>query len=267
MLVIGYVVYLLALARRAADPEISASHKMRAAICGAIPDSDFLADYFSSTLFSHSSLPELRALNPHHHLSLYVKNFRISGTDIRTHEEYHGQNLGSQVSTGFRLVTFGGSSLKLEELKRRAHQVDGGVRYAVNLATCIDQERFKILTVQFRTPLNIGESFCIEYDEFWPRAMTWGTDAVSFAQILFYPRGISKVQSRLTFDSLVSSIGAYWFDLDSGECSADLQQPKMIAKDNEACEYEWSVINPPNSRLYFMIHARPLPDQSANDKF
>lgn len=254
LLIIVYLVYLLLEARRATKPKPSVAEKMRIAIAQSLPGNGFISDFFSSTFFSSSaSLRELRIMNPQIHLSLIRRDYVISATDFRKYEEYCGENLGVNVLSGFGMMTYGGSSLKLNQLEYCAYQIEGSTRSSLSLYAQIDEERFKTFFVRFNHPLTTGGSFHVEYEELWPRAMTWGTDIVTYPHPLLYPKGIRQLKSLVTFDRPVSDIGAYWFDVDSGGCEPDDSQPIHC---NGGHVYEWTVMNPVSTRLYFIIFTR-----------
>lgn len=265
LLIIAYLSYLLVL-NRAPDAGLDIVECMREAVGGALPDAGYLLDFYASTVLPHLTTPDSRMVNPDLHLSLYLRSSRVAGTDVHAHREYHGSNLGPGVVSGFRVVTFGGASLKSSEMSTRLSQVErDGTYHLPAVTTEVDEERFKVLYVQFRTPLSVGGTFRVEFDYVWPGAMWWGTDSIAFSEILCYPRGVDRVESILEFDSSLSHIGAYSFDLLAGECNADSVQPELAPTEDFGDRYHWSIVNPGSNRLYFIAFTRTRAEDTGSE--
>ena len=103
--------------------------------------------------------------------------------------------------------------------------------------------------------LAMNEEFKVLYDEFWPSAMREDMDVVLYTQILYFSRGMGKIESKISFDRPVRRIAAYWYDLGSKTCEAESVQP--IAQSGtgpDLVDYHWSIQNPANGRLYFVVY-------------
>jgi len=228
------------------------------AIVDTVPEGRFLTDFLSSPIFNGLLPADPKMLDTVHRIKLYRKDFKLVGSDIHTHEEYHGVNAGHDSSCGMKFVTFGGSTVDKREIVQKMWQETTSGQIALRPDWVNDGDRLKVFFTPFSSPIPPESEFKVGYEEFWPRAMLPGFDAVFYTQTLYFSNGVFELRSKLTFDSDVDYIAAYWCDLTNGICKPHNHQPVLIESPIavDGPTYEWGCTTPGSDRLHFIAFRR-----------
>lgn len=227
------------------------------AIVSTVPEGRFLTDFLSTTIFNGRLPVDPRLLDTTHRIRSYRKDFRFEGADVHTHEEYDGVNVSCDSSSGMRFVSFGGSSVDTSEITQTMWQETSSGRIMLRPQWTEPGERLKVFFTHFSSPVSPNGEFRVCYEEFWPRAMLPGFDAVFYTQTLYFSQGVLELSSKISFDKGVDYIAAYWCDLVNGICKPHSQQPNLIdALHNDGPTYEWNCVAPSKNYLYFVAFRR-----------
>ena len=200
-------------------------------------------------------LPYIRGVDKHLHITKYTKNFTVTGYDCPTEEIYEGTNDSSKsFATGLKIIAYGGSSLKIENLRIEAYQVVEEFQKRLAPTLSLEKERLKLFLIPFMRPLTCGQKFKIIYRDFWPNCMRYGVDAIIYSEPLLYERSIEQIESRITFDVDVVFIRAYSYDLDSNRWELDEDQPRAVS---DSRSYVWTKSHPSCCKIYLIVFDRP----------
>jgi hypothetical protein len=225
---------------------------LEAALLNELPHQHAFFVEFLRQTYGFPGRRDISARNAGVLIHTYENNFIVNETDCRNVQSVHGSNISGVPVRSISFVLVGGSSIRSASLGAQ-FSVDDGPKREPEFV--IDEDRLKVVSAAFETPLEPGSEFRLKYSDNWPGSMRREADGFFFPEALYFIDSIHRISSHVEFSFAVREVAVLEIELDEAIVKTCRTQPRACqAPPGMAHAYDWFVDSPSSSSVFVFYY-------------